>query len=157
KPILLLLGTVAMAGAQPTRYLDLAGAWRISADDRPEYAQKDFDDSSWQTVVLPWGDLPPTGKHWLRRTVELPKDFDPSDLTVRLGPVADSYELYLNGQLAASTGGFESGYAVRPQQRQHRIPAAASATVAGSKLDLAIRIWRPEGLRFNSRGEIRFA
>ncbi len=39
--------------AQNALYLDISQDWRRSNDDRPEYAQVDFDDRDWATVQSP--------------------------------------------------------------------------------------------------------
>ena len=52
--LIVLFLLAASARAQTALWIDLSGEWRMSADDRPEYAQPDFDDSGWKTVRLPW-------------------------------------------------------------------------------------------------------
>lgn len=44
-----------LAPAQNALWVDLSGDWRVSADDRPEYAAPDFGDSTWPTLALPRG------------------------------------------------------------------------------------------------------
>lgn len=53
KLILGFAGGLALAMAQNALYLDISQDWRRSNDDRPEYAQVDFDDRDWATVQSP--------------------------------------------------------------------------------------------------------
>jgi len=97
------------AFAQNPLYLDLSGEWRIMQGDQPDFARADFDDTRWPAIQLPRHQLPPFGFAWLRRQVELPSGTDTSQLALTLGMVAESYQIYCNGILVASVGGFQIG------------------------------------------------
>jgi hypothetical protein len=94
--ILFILSVSPMAG-QEALSIDLSGEWRQSVDDRSTYAAADFDDRGWKTVRLPWTVRPERGVFWLRRSVRLPVDADRSRVVVCLGPVSETYEVFVNG------------------------------------------------------------
>ncbi|HLK65738.1 MAG TPA: PP2C family protein-serine/threonine phosphatase [Bryobacteraceae bacterium] len=102
--ILVLASTFAIVWghAQYLLWLDLSGDWRISVDDRPEYARPDFDDSAWPTVHVPSGRRrPESGIRpvlWIRRSVELPREAAREPLTLAIGVPNGVYELYVNGR-----------------------------------------------------------
>ena len=131
------------AFAQNPLYLDLSGEWRIMQGDQPDFARADFDDTRWPAIQLPRHQLPPFGFAWLRRQVELPSGTDTSQLALTLGMVAESYQIYCNGILVASVGGFQIGrtYVARP--RSFTIPP--NLATPHRKLTLALRLWRPPG------------
>ena len=89
--------------------IDLKGAWRVSPDDRPEYAAADFDDGAWTVLELPRGELYFHGtKYWLRWRVELPENTDRSPLALTLGALQDVYEIYVNGVRCAISSSWPS-------------------------------------------------
>ena len=68
-PTFLLVSAAAIA--QNALWIDLSGEWRaITAEDRPQFAATDFDDSKWKPYLLPSDseDLP--ARLWLRRVVQ---------------------------------------------------------------------------------------
>ncbi|MBI3211039.1 MAG: SpoIIE family protein phosphatase [Candidatus Solibacter usitatus] len=86
-------------------HADLSGAWRMSADDNPRYAQPGVDDSAWRTVQLPRGDdRLPRGVYWLRRTVHIPPGSTGSNVVLALGSVCEIYEVYINGTRIGDSG-----------------------------------------------------
>ena len=82
-----------------------------------------------------------SGRFWLRRCVRLGPEAQRHDLTVRLGPVAEVYQLYANGTLVGSTGPFDESFAQIGRPRAFRIPA----DIVGSRPDLhlALRLLSP--------------
>ena len=126
-------------GAAFAQYVDLTGEWRIGKDDNPRYAQADFDDSAWGTVRLPWEVERPLGVYWLRKTVATPVSKDP--LTLAIGSVNESYEVYVNGARIATTPGFGTN---NPLYFEPRVFPLASGAQAMAKMVVALRIWRPK-------------
>ena len=47
--------------AQNALWVDLSGEWRVTAEDQPEFARPDFDDSKWGKRTLPTGEVPRGG------------------------------------------------------------------------------------------------
>ncbi|MBI4902941.1 MAG: serine/threonine-protein phosphatase [Acidobacteria bacterium] len=106
KLLLLLFACAPSLSAQTGPLLDLSGEWRMSADDRPAYADPQFDDRTWKTVRLPWTQRPPIGTYWLRRGVDVPVGFSPATAFLTVGPVGEAYEVYINGERVAVAGKF---------------------------------------------------
>lgn len=113
-----------------TRYpvwIDLSGPWKINFQDRPEFAQPDFDDNAWQSAYLP-GELPAirSGAHvrgWLRRRLYLPPGTDCAHLALTLGVITQSrYEVFLNGQLLPSSERLSPSDVRIPRPITHAIP-----------------------------------
>ena len=106
--MLALTGAVVGGHAQSILWLDLSGDWRISTDDRPEYARLDFDDSGWDTVRLPSGKPRAQGPNrpvrWIRRSVELPWEAQRQTVALTIGIPNDIYELYVNGRQLPTIG-----------------------------------------------------
>ena len=133
---------ILLAAAAEGQSLDLAGEWRRSTDDRPDYARAEFDDLAWETVQLPWIEAPPLGVYWLRRSVELSKEIDPAQAVITLGPVAEVYEVFLNGTRIAQAGVFHDRFAAQiAQSNAFAIPPGALAAGAG-RLQVALRVER---------------
>lgn len=134
--------------------VDLGGEWRMSADDRPEYARPDYDDSGWAKVRLPWTARPPIDRiHWLRRAVDLPPELATTELKITLGPVAEVYELFLNGMPVAQVGAFDWHAAPIASNRTFAIPPKAAASLLSGqnrgRLQVAIRFSRTFGQRMS--------
>ena len=76
---------------------------KYHAGDVPNGAAPDLDDSSWQTITLPY--RASTDVVWLRKWIEVPKALNGYDLTgsrISLrGPTRGSEAVYLNGERAA--------------------------------------------------------
>jgi len=98
--VLLVAGT--FAHAQTPLWINLSGPWRITLQDRPEFAQPSFDDSHWRSTNMPGG-MPYlrsglTLRGWLRRRVELPPDTNRTQLALTLGVITQSrYEVFIDG------------------------------------------------------------
>jgi hypothetical protein len=89
-------------------WIDLSGPWKINFQDRPDFAQPDFDDHAWQSTDLP-GELPDIRsgvrvRGWLRRRIDFPSNTDCTHLALTLGVITQSrYEIFLNGQRLPSS------------------------------------------------------
>ena len=129
-----------LAAAACAQSVDLSGEWRKSPDDRPAYAQPDLDDHAWEKVYLPWTAAPPAGGiYWLRRSVGLPPSLDSSRLAITLGPVAEVYELHVNGVPIAGIGSFTDARV--SQLSRSQTFAIPSAALGGSRqMQIAIRL-----------------
>ncbi len=121
---------------------DLAGEWRRSTDDQTDYSRPDFDDRAWETIRLPWSNYPPAGIYWLRRSVDLPPGIDPSQAALTLGPVAEVYEVFVNGVRIAQAGVFRNRFAAQmAQSRTFAIPPEVIG-ISPRRLQVAIRLER---------------
>jgi diguanylate cyclase (GGDEF)-like protein len=128
----------------------LAGQWRFSPGDEPQWASPEFDDSAWQLQQMPgrWpaGGYPETGQMgWYRLTLQLHAENElPSrevaSLGLRMGEVMNAYEVFAGGKLIGSVGKMpplgEIDY-----DRQQVVLVPDEAIGEGGRLVLAIRVW----------------
>ena len=140
--------------------VDLSGEWRQSADDGPDYAAKEFKDDSWKRVPIPWITEPRSGVYWLRRSIDLPTGVDRSHLFLVIGPVAEIYQLFVNGAPIGSVGSFEDwSTAQLPRSRIFQVPSGRIGN--SSTMQLAIRLQRgsltARGLAIFGGGTYRLA
>ncbi len=89
--------------------LDLSGSWRLKIGDDLQFAQRDYDDSSWQQVFVPgiwdgYGHKDYDGAGWYRTRFRLPEKLLNEKLILVLGKIDDLDEVYLNGKLVGKTG-----------------------------------------------------
>ena len=108
-------------------WVDLSGRWQMTFEDRPEFAQADYDDRAWQSITLP-GEVPGirSGVHrrgWLRHHIELPAGTDCTHLVLTLGVITQSrYEVWLNGQRLPSSERLDPFDVRIPRPITHLIP-----------------------------------
>ncbi|MGH7648649.1 MAG: glycoside hydrolase [Gemmatimonadaceae bacterium] len=146
-------------------FVALDGPWKFRTGDDLRWASPAFDDSSWEGVDL----APPAGAHdpdvgltgyvpgwsakghpgywgyaWYRMWVSI--EARPGDTLALSGSpdVESAYQVYLNGQLLGSAGGFVGAtpmaYSIQP--RIFLLPAVATASLEnGRPALLAIRVW----------------
>ena len=112
----------------------LAGEWRITASDRPEYSSRAYDDSGWDTIRMPGSffgyALRKTGALygtvWLRKTfvVDAGANRVPAAGLI-LGRIANADETYLNGERIGGMGRFlPDGNAMWNHPRHYLVPGA---------------------------------
>ena len=127
-----LLFLLLFVSAAWSHSVDLTGPWRISpAGDDELWARPDFDDSSWEKVLVPLGgaSLRMPERYWLRRRVSLPERTESEPLTITVGAVSEFYEVFVNG---LSVG----------KSQQFDLPIAATRE---HELAIALRVWQPLG------------
>ncbi len=135
--VLLAALTASAALSQPG---DLTGPWRFHAGDDPRWAQPDFDDraNDWSTFELPRGTRPrPLGWSWLRCSITVP----PGDLSVALGIVGVSYDVYLNGVKIGQAG--IPGDTDPPFHLPQAFPIPPGLLRPGTPAVLALRVFNP--------------
>ncbi|HOT14159.1 MAG TPA: beta galactosidase jelly roll domain-containing protein [Bacteroidales bacterium] len=82
----------------------LDGEWKFSIKDRTEYADINYDDSSWKTIKVPqswqsqgyWGFY---GYAWYRYKFEIDPGMDLDNKYLVLGKIDDYDQVYVNGKL----------------------------------------------------------
>ena len=101
-------------------------------------ARKNFNDSSWEEMVLPtqWestsvGEF--DGAVWFRKRIEIPKSWIRKTLTVHLGPVDDVDESYVNGVKVGE-------YVKEGGWRIERIYTIPDSLVTDSVVQIAVRV-----------------
>ena len=141
----------AFAGAQKVTWVNIAGPWHFMRGDDLRYADVALDDSGWQILNMPLGSHrgpSPRGQFWIRRSVELTEEPGPEPLSITVGPLAEAYEVYVNGELVGATGAFDLASAEIRRPRTFELPPS----LVRRKLVIAIRAWRPSGSGTASSG-----
>ena len=113
--------------------------WRFSTEKPAgDWTSSSFDASSWKEapggfgsamhmIHTPWS----TSDIWIRREVTLPASFDSKNLRFMLYHDEDS-EIYINGVLASTEGGYNNGY-----EDTEISPEAVKLLTPGAKITLA--------------------
>ena len=137
KILILALLLAAPAFAQNAVWVDLQGDWRVTAEDRPEFASPEFDDRSWQIARSPFGESSRLlGRlKWLRRRVTLPPGANRLPLALTLGALQGVHQVFVNGRHIGDYGAAQDAQISRP--RTLAIPA--EAVPESGVLQVAIR------------------
>ncbi|MBN1534242.1 MAG: helix-turn-helix transcriptional regulator [Spirochaetes bacterium] len=102
--------------ALPGRRIDLSGRWKITLEDRKDFAGKDFDDSSWDAIDLPGSFMSyarklgrQSGTAWVRKTFRIGEGSGRPSLGLILGRIGNADETYFNGSKIGGLGRFPPG------------------------------------------------
>ncbi len=121
KQLLLIAAVTVLAGTAPVRaagtdreiHVPLSGTWRISLEDRAEFASPDCDDSHWDTVILPGSFMPfarkkgeISGTAWVRKSVHIDTALRERSLGLSLGRIGNADETFFNGSKIGGLGSF---------------------------------------------------
>lgn len=124
--------------------------WYRKADTgtRDKWFQPDNDVSAWNEARMPatWNDAGLPGYEgivWLRKSFEIPADWQGKDLTLKLGAIADVDTTWLNGHIVGRCDSYEV-------TRSYTIPAAALRP--GSNV-LTMRVMNKGGGGFTAKPE----
>lgn len=99
---LIMAGCTSMANAQEWRMLPVPGQW-----------------GKWDTSLAHY-----EGLAWYRCFVQVPKDWEGSDVTLTMQKIADADETFVNGRKAGGVGGFPPAFKSATEfKRRYRIPA----------------------------------
>lgn len=134
--------------------VSLAGEWSTQLGDDIEWAKKNYDDTHWRRVHVPI-DRSGTGIPkdqewaWFRHRVIFDLEQDQQvmldRLSIRMGMVVTSYELYANGQLVGGVGNVNSKYEF-DYDIQKLIAIPRQLIGDDGVLQLALRVNRAEDL-----------
>jgi len=108
--------------------LILDGTHKFSQDDNPAYASTAYDDSSWQTIVIPgsWQSQkikPSRGTGWYRIHSIIPDAFRNIDAAILLGRIGDADEAFFNGLRIGGEGLIGEQFVEASKiQRLYKIP-----------------------------------
>lgn len=92
--------------------IHLFGKWKFQLSDNKNWAAENFDDSSWEEILVPasW-ESQGYGKYdgfaWYRKTFKIPQDFNTEDMVLMLGRIDDMDEVFINGKFIDGTGRIE--------------------------------------------------
>ena len=126
------------------RLVDLSGEWRISKGDRIDWADPEFDDSSWRKISAPkiWGkDLANyNGIAWYRRSFSIENLDAGLPVFAILGRIDDVDEVFINGQRIGGQGTFPPNFiSAWNRNRVYRIPDGVLR--AQDQNHIAIRVY----------------
>lgn len=142
--------TAHIAVAEVQESYSLVGQWQFQPGDELDWAEPDYDDSSWAdrriTTHWPIGGYPESNQFaWYRLTLKFDVDAPErrrylSHLGVSIGKVMSAYELYAGGELLGGVGKLppqsETDY-----DRTRVFPVPISAIAQDGTLVLALRAW----------------
>jgi sialate O-acetylesterase len=128
-----------------TRLKDLRGRWKFEIGDNQKWAQPDFDDRSWDEIVVPssWEDegFPGyDGYAWYRTRFTLTPDFRQKTIYLHLGRVDDVDQLFLNGHFIGFHGGFPPDYSTSYHVNRTYILPREYLNYAGENV-IAVRVF----------------
>jgi len=102
----------------------LMGNWKFMLSDNMEWSKKDFDDTSWDNIVVPapWegqGFNDYDGFAWYRKTFSLPANFGTNEMVILVGRIDDLDQVFINGKLVGETGNINGRWA---RDNEHERP-----------------------------------
>jgi sialate O-acetylesterase len=143
--ILAMIASMSLAG---DRKVNLRGTWKFALGDNVNFAKPTYDDSRWEEMYVPasWheeGFREYRGYAWYRYKFEI--TFTANEpLFIELGRIDDVDEVYINGHLVGSTGGFPPGYYTAYNvNRSYLIPTEFLAQ--GKSNVIAVRVFDEGG------------
>jgi hypothetical protein len=91
--------------------MDLAGTWKFSPGDSPDWSRIEYNDADWESMHVPgnWenqGYPYHDGYGWYRKEFLFPDSLESERLILALGLIDDSDEVYFNGTRIGRTGTF---------------------------------------------------
>jgi len=131
---------------QPLTSLD--GLWRFHPGDNPLWSAPSFDDSGWPLLRSdkPWsvqGHPAMGGFAWYRFAIHVPASHPA--LSLDLAPIITSYEVFVDGHLAAAVGHMPPNIFPTASWDYQTVPLAAASSETNSNarktLHIAIRVW----------------
>ena len=133
--------------------VSIAQDWKYSFDDREEFKEVDYDDSSWQTQKELRIFHVPDNRHyfWVRKVVDVPQELTRDTLWLNYGKSNSAAAIYANGILVGYRGSFPPNVNIRTEkQEDFLIP---DNCIVDGKVSLAIRVYCAgtyvEGLNFS--------
>jgi diguanylate cyclase (GGDEF)-like protein len=118
-PLLLVLLLQARWLVPESGIVSLDGPWRLNPGDAAAYARVSYEDSSWQTVMVPgpwrsYGHPPPRGFVWYRGRFVLER-LPAAQLGLVVQARGMAFEVYVDGQRLGGVGEFPPDYHARTQ------------------------------------------
>lgn len=139
---------IASTSFSAERKVNLRGNWKFILGDNMAFAKPGYDDSKWENMYVPapWqeeGFSEYRGFAWYRRSFEI--TFTPNEpLFIELGRIDDVDEVYINGHLVGTTGGFPPAYYTAYNvKRNYLIPT--EYLNQGKKNVVAVRVFDEGG------------
>ncbi len=126
---------------------NLFGKWKFHLFDNPEWSEQNFNDTSWENIMVPggWdeqGFKNYDGFAWYRKKFKLPADFKTDDLMLLLGKIDDMDEVFINGTLIGGTGNIEKKWASNDEYTRYRNYAVPDHILKPGKENvIAVRVY----------------
>lgn len=149
--IFLLWGMSAVAADQDRPwFLSLEGNHKFRLEDDPRFAAPEFDDSDWQTVVVPlgWRDQGIPAKPyvgWYRFHFIAPAELRNLDPGLQVGPCGLAYEVFLNGDLVGTVGKIDEYHMWGEEWRERIFSLPPELLRIGEGNVIAMRVQRLVG------------
>jgi sialate O-acetylesterase len=145
--IALLVFNTSWAGGE--KKISFRGQWKFALGDNMKFASPTLDDSEWEKIYVPasWqeeGFSRYSGYAWYRISFDL--EFDAKEiLYLELGKIDDVDEVYFNGKMIGTTGGFPPDYYTAVNvSRNYLIPN--ELLQKGRKNVIAVRVYDEGGV-----------
>ncbi len=133
--------------------IDISGAWRFRAGDDMAWADPDYSDSPWPSLMVPrdwrkqgYGDYYGFGWYRIKLKFDLSNTamrHDRERLGIRLGKIRSAYEIYAGGQLIGGVGSLPpEPEIVYDRKANYAIPS--TAIDENGRVVIAVRVWREE-------------
>ena len=130
------------------KVVSLRGYWKFSIGDDLKWAKPEYDDKSWEDMVVPssWQEEGFHGYHgyaWYRKHFNCTSDLKGRSIVLKLGRVDDVDQVYINGYLIGSSGTFPPKYqSAWNAWREYPVPEKY-LNIGGSNV-IAIRVYDSE-------------
>lgn len=122
------------------------GEWKFSKGDTMLWKNPEFNDASWQTVMLPstWEKHSNYTKDyvygWYRRELTIPADLKGKDIVINVGKIDDADETFFNGVKVGCMGTFPPGFTTAYDMlRYYKVPH--EIINYGAKNTISIRVF----------------
>jgi beta-galactosidase/beta-glucuronidase len=155
------IGIYSLGTSNPS--LDFSGNWKFHEGDNLDWAEQNFDDHAWETLIVPaaWEAQKKEnldGYGWYRNRFVLPENMRKETLILFIGSIDDADELYMNGKKVNSTGRFPAEDYAEYNRRfynHERIYYIPSEVIRwGEENTLALRVYDSGGEGGIVRGPI---
>ncbi|KAB2908138.1 MAG: beta galactosidase jelly roll domain-containing protein [Ignavibacteriales bacterium] len=140
-----LSGCSEVASSENEKLVDLTGEWKFRIGDDSAYAALDYDDSDWDTILVPssWenqGYHGYNGYAWYRYSFNGKSSLASKNLSLHLGYIDDVDEVWLNGTKIGTSGNFPPDYTTA--YNAYRIYYLPSSLVnINAKNVIAVRVY----------------
>ena len=128
--------------------VSLDGQWRFHSGDDPHWSDPAFDDAAWTLLHSdqPWSEqgFPGlSGFGWYRFAIAVPAPHPA--LALELAPIMTSYQVFVDGRLAASVGHMPPNIFPTASWDYQSVPLAEAVPSTGNSspgvIHIAIRVW----------------
>lgn len=130
---------------EANRLYKLTGQWRFSGLDKPEFSDPDFDDSTWDMIMVPgtWNVLGIKGVRvgWYRLNFSLSNQFRVIEISIRIPTIMDAHEIYVNGVRIGGAGIIgEDGQIIKKSSEPDVFPIPANLIRRDRRNVIAVRV-----------------